>query len=164
MNWRSLFLIAAIPLLLPIGSSLARPESPSAFPALMAQRPFGPPTGDGEMRGEGREPRLPEELNLTTEQSQRIQAIQEQSKAARESLHQQLQAAEEQMRSLLAGNATADQLRQQHQQLQNLRQQLGNQHFETMLAIREILTPQQRAQMAELRGQHQGRRGNRPGS
>jgi Spy/CpxP family protein refolding chaperone len=63
------------------------------------------------------------------------------------------------MRSLLAENANPDELRQQHQQIQTLHQQLGNQRFETMLQVREILTPEQRSQMAELIQQHRGRRG-----
>ena len=63
------------------------------------------------------------------------------------------------MRSLLASNASEEQLRKQHQNIQGLRQQLGNNRFETMLQVREILTPEQRTQMAELMEQKRGRRG-----
>ena len=63
------------------------------------------------------------------------------------------------MRSLLANDASEEQLRQQHQNIQGLRQQLGNNRFETMLQVREILTPEQRTQMAELIEQKRGRRG-----
>jgi len=50
-------------------------------------------------------------------------------------------------------------LRQQHQEVQGLRNQLDNQRFETMLEIRQVLTPEQRTKMAELmekRGHHHG--------
>jgi len=50
-------------------------------------------------------------------------------------------------------------LRQQHQEVQGLRNQLDNQRFETMLETRQVLTPEQRTKMAELmekRGHHHG--------
>ncbi len=91
-----------------------------------------------------------QELNLTLEQSERIKAIKEQSWENMSSLKEQMGAAREEMRSLMAGTGTPQQLRQQHQQIQGLRNQLSNQRFETILAIREVLTPQQRNKMAEL--------------
>jgi Spy/CpxP family protein refolding chaperone len=40
--------------------------------------------------------------------------------------------------------------------LQNLQQQASDRRFETMLQIREVLTPEQRNQMAELMQKHRG--------
>lgn len=91
-----------------------------------------------------------QELNLTLEQLERIQTIKEQSWENMSSLKEQMRAAREEMRSLMAGTGTPQRLRQQHQQIQGIRNQLSNQRFETILAIREVLTPQQRAKMAEL--------------
>ena len=62
------------------------------------------------------------------------------------------------MRSLLTSNANPNQLRQQHQAMQDLRQQLGNSRFESMLEVREILTPEQRQKMADMMAQHRGKR------
>ncbi len=103
--------------------------------------------------------RMFEQLNLSAEQQQRIENIKEQRKASSEGMRQQMRATMEQMRALQASNATPEQLRQQHQQIQQMRQQMGNQHFETMLEIREVLTPEQRAQLSEMRPQRnwQGR-------
>ncbi|MGK7899272.1 MAG: Spy/CpxP family protein refolding chaperone [Xenococcus sp. (in: cyanobacteria)] len=101
-----------------------------------------------------------EQLDLTTEQSQKIDAIQEQFQSDNETLFQEMRTNHQEMRSLLASDASDQQLRQQHQKIQDLRQQLGTNRFETMLQVREILTPEQRAQMAELMEQHRGRRGN----
>jgi Spy/CpxP family protein refolding chaperone len=103
--------------------------------------------------------RLFEQLDLTPEQSEQIDTIQQQSQADTESLRQELQQAHQQMRSLMAGNTNVDELRQQHQELQTLHQQLGDQRFETMLKVREVLTPDQRSQMSDLIQQHRGRRG-----
>jgi Spy/CpxP family protein refolding chaperone len=54
------------------------------------------------------------------------------------------------MHSLLTSDASTDKLRQQHQQIQKLHQQLDDQHFETMLAVRQVLTPEQRQQLDKL--------------
>ena len=74
-------------------------------------------------------------------------------------MREELQQARDQMRSLMVADTNSDELRQQHQQIQTLHQQLGTQRFETMLQVREVLTPEQRSQMAELMQQHRGRRG-----
>lgn len=95
-------------------------------------------------------PPMFEQLNLTEEQQEQIRTLHEQTMATTESQRQQLQEAHEEMRSLLTSDASADELRQQHQDMQQLRQTLETQHFEMMLSIREILTPEQRAELAEM--------------
>ncbi len=110
--------------------------------------------------GYGGMQKLLEQIDLTTEQSQKIDAIQEQFRSDNETLFQEMRTNHQEMRSLLASDASDQQLRQQHQKIQDLRQQLGTNRFETMLQIREILTPQQRTQMAELMEQYKGRRSN----
>jgi Spy/CpxP family protein refolding chaperone len=102
------------------------------------------------------------QLNLTPDQQTRIQAIRDQERTATEPLRQSMRTAHGEMRTLMA-TGSAEQLRQQHKEVQGLRQQLDDQRFETMLKIREVLTPAQRAKMAELkpfgRGHHGGRQG-----
>ncbi|NEO33536.1 MAG: Spy/CpxP family protein refolding chaperone [Symploca sp. SIO3C6] len=157
LTWRHVLLLATAPLLVATNGTFALAQTQPAIPEITAQRP--PDFGE---RGKfSREPRWLQELDLSAEQSERIQAIREQSRQEMESRYQQMQEAREQMQSLMTGNASREQLRQQHQRLQNLRQELGNQRFETMLDIREILTPQQRVQMAELAQQHRGNWGRR---
>ena len=102
--------------------------------------------------------KLFEQLDLTPEQSQNIEAIQNQSKSDREALRSQMETQHQEMRSLLASDTSTEQLRQQHQQVEELHQQLGNNRFETMLRIREVLTTEQRAKIAELMEQHRGKR------
>ncbi len=104
--------------------------------------------------------KLVKQLDLTPEQSQKVDAIQEQFRSDNKTLFQEMRTNYQEMRSLLASDASNEQLRQQHQKIQDLRQELGTNRFENMLQIREILTPEQRAQMAELMEQHRGRRGN----
>ena len=112
--------------------------------------------------GYGGVKKLLEQIDLTPEQSQKIDAIHEQFHSDNETLFQEMRTNYQEMRSLLASDASDEQLRQQHQKMQDLRQELGNNRFETMLQVREILTPQQRTQMAELMEQHRGRRRGNP--
>lgn len=97
-----------------------------------------------------------EQLNLTPEQSQQIETIETESRTQNETLHQEMQAIHDEMRSLLASDTSVEQLREQHQKMQDLHQQFGDNRFETMLQIREVLTPEQRSQMAELMEQRRG--------
>ena len=148
MNWRIPATLAAIAIL-PLGAN-----------AVLAQNNLGENTtmershhkhgmkGERGMRGGAN--RLLEQLDLTSEQSEQIEAIQEQSETENQALFEQLQTNHQQMQSLLSSNANSEELRANHQQEQNLRQQLGNNRFETMLEIREVLTPEQRTQMTEL--------------
>ncbi|NJL87878.1 MAG: Spy/CpxP family protein refolding chaperone [Leptolyngbyaceae cyanobacterium SM1_1_3] len=156
MPLRRTVLLSALPLVLLAGGTFALAQSPG----LLSQQPtagdesFSP---DLEQRGD----RWLEQLDLTSEQSEQIAAIKEQAKTNSEGLRQQLQQQKEAMRSLMASDASADRLRQQHQQMQTLRAELGNQRFETMLAIRSVLTPAQRTQLATLTPEHRGPHGER---
>ena len=113
----------------------------------------------GNRRGGGMK-KILEQLNLTPEQSQKIDAIHEQFHSDKESLFEEMRTNHQEMRSLFASDASSQELRKQHQKIQDLHQQLGNNRFETMLQVREILTPEQRSQLAELMKQHRGKRGN----
>jgi Spy/CpxP family protein refolding chaperone len=134
----------------------------SDAPAAIAQLP---PSSPDQPDAEGtRLPPWADAINLSTQQRQQIQALHQQTKNDTQALRQQLQQAEQQLRSLLAGNASDDQLRQLHQQIQPLRQQLDDKRFDMLLAERQILTPEQRTQLAQWMQQHQpqqrGGRGN----
>ena len=85
------------------------------------------------------------------------QLIKEQSETENQALFEQLQTNRQEMQSLLASDADPEQLRANHQVGQNLRQELDNNRFETLLEIREVLTPEQRTQMAQMQ-QRRGRR------
>lgn len=164
MNWRTSALTAAL-LILPLGATYAAVENQDSNPQrsilgnntteiaqLRAKR--------GKKGGRGnRINKVLKQLDLTTEQSAQIETIKESSRASKESLGEQMRAEKQEMRSLFQSDASSAALTQQHQKLQNLRQQMSNNRFETMLQIREVLTSEQRAQMAELISQRGERRG-----
>ena len=159
MMWRAFSTLAALSFILPLSTYAAQfnPENSQQPENVQIAQMFSQ-KGRG-YRGEGMK-KLTEKLNLTEEQSTQIDAIQEKYRAANEQNYQQLQEAREEMQSLLTSNANPDRLRQQHQQMQSLRQQLGNSRFEAMLEVREVLTTEQRQEMAEMMAQHRGRRGH----
>jgi len=167
--WRTIFTAAATSLMLPILACTPQlkleaniiPNEPklSMTEMVAESTPLPPPLEDPESP---RKRELFEQLELTPEQSEQIEAIEQESRTQAEALHEEMEQNREKMRSLLTANdTTPEQLRQQHQQNQALRQQLDDQRFETMLQVREILTPEQRTQAAELIEQHRpGKRGD----
>ena len=101
--------------------------------------------------------RLMQNIDLSDEQSQQIEAIEEESKAATDEIKQQVRSQHEEMRALMASDASVEEIRSQYQEAQALRQQMSDNRFETMLEIREVLTLEQRSQIAELMEQDRGR-------
>ena len=158
MMWRAFSTLAALSLILPLGTYAAQfnPEYSEKPENIQIAQMFSQ-KGRG-YRGK-KIKKLTEKLDLTEEQSTQIEAIQEKYRAANEENYQQLKQAREEMRSLLSSDANPNQLRQQHQEMQSLRQQLGNNRFEAMLEVREVLTPEQRQQMADMMAQRRGKRG-----
>jgi Spy/CpxP family protein refolding chaperone len=91
-----------------------------------------------------------DQLNLSEQQKQKLQAIRSQYKDQLSQRKQAVRQATRQLRDLIAGNASVEEIRAQHQQVQGLRQQLENVSFESMLATREVMTLDQRQQYAQL--------------
>jgi protein CpxP len=88
-------------------------------------------------------------LNLTPEQQRQIQALQDRAQPDWVTQAKQLQTEQAVMQALMArGDASAEDLRSQHQVLQTLRQAMSAHRLEVLLAIRERLTPQQRTLLA----------------
>ncbi|NJK28168.1 MAG: Spy/CpxP family protein refolding chaperone [Coleofasciculaceae cyanobacterium SM2_3_26] len=115
----------------------------------------GRPPEPGEFRGEGR---LIEELDLTDDQVQQLQAIREANQPQMQQLREELQTEKDKLRDMMAGTASEQELRTQHQRVQALHEEMGNLHFENMLAMRQVLTPEQRTRLAELMEQRRDRR------
>ncbi|WP_228014944.1 Spy/CpxP family protein refolding chaperone [Synechocystis salina] len=102
-------------------------------------------------------------LNLTDSQKQQLEAIRQKYQGQMQSLSEQLRTSQNELRTLMAGNGSDSQIRAKHSQVANLRQQLGELRFNSMLESRQVLTPEQRQKFSELmqerRNNRQGRRG-----
>lgn len=90
------------------------------------------------------------QLNLSPEQLQKLKEVRDRDRDRIRDLSQQSRQANRELRDLLASNESSAVIRQKHTQVLNLQQELQKQHFERMLAMRDILTPQQRSQLNEI--------------
>jgi Spy/CpxP family protein refolding chaperone len=154
MKWLSLMSLAGLLLLFPINSYADQLASNQSTVLNQIAQVSAPNPDEETPPKKHRDFKWLSSLNLTGEQKEEIKTIKQQAQEDRDNLEPELKAAKEKMRSLFDGNATIDELRVQHQQLESLEQQARNQRFETMLQIREVLTPEQRTKLAELRQEH----------
>jgi periplasmic protein CpxP/Spy len=160
MKLRSLLLAGAAAVLLPVGGVVLT-QSVLHTTAIAQSTPA---TGDqgtlarGNRGKRGWGDKWQEQLNLSADQKAQIKQIRDQAKSDSQGLRQQMKAAFEKQQSLMAGNASDDQIRQQRREIQALRQQAEDRRFDTMLKIRQVLTPEQRTKAAQLMKEHRGRR------
>lgn len=101
------------------------------------------------------------QLNLSSDQIQRMRAIRESKKDELQVTGQKLRQAQQELRNLMTGTASADLIRSKFNEVQALMQQRAKLGFEQMLSLREVLTPAQRTQFAQLMQQRQGERRQR---
>jgi Spy/CpxP family protein refolding chaperone len=90
------------------------------------------------------------QLNLTSEQLQKLKAVRDRDQPQMRELGQKLRQANKELQDLLAGTEGSDVIRAKHKQVIGLQQELRNKHFERMLAMRDILNLQQRSQLKDI--------------
>lgn len=111
------------------------PDSSDKFAANNADMPSG---------------KVLQQLNLTPDQLQKLKAVRDRDRPQMHELAQKLRQTNKELQDLLAGTEGSDLIRAKHTQAMSLQQDLQNKHFERMLTMREILTPQQRAQLKDI--------------
>ena len=158
INWKTSFIAVGALIVLPL-STFAIPSNGeiNTIQESGNMRHFARRMKHGRKGGGLNIDRLLQGIDLSEEQSQQIEAIEEESKATADEIKQQVRSQYEEMRDLMASDASAEEIRSQYQQTRGLRQQMSDNRFETMLEIREVLTLEQRSQIAELMEQHQGK-------
>lgn len=123
------------------------------------------PTLAEARRGRGHEDmaeRLTAELNLTAEQKDKLKVIQEEYQKNLPSKKEAMGAAHEELNKLLQSGATDDEIRKKFQELQLKQSEFAQARFEKVLAIRAILTPEQRQKFKGWEERfHKGMRGDR---
>lgn len=91
-----------------------------------------------------------DELDVTPEQKQEIQEIRDQHRVTLEQQQQQLADVQRELNQLIASEAPKEEIRQKHDQLLQMTEDLRQLNLDVMLQLRDILTPQQRARFAEI--------------
>ncbi len=100
------------------------------------------------------------ELNLSPNQTRRLQAISQQYQPQIDQRQQNLRQLRAELQDLLSSNASSSQIREKHRQVEALQQEVRQLNFESMLSMREVLTPEQRLQFeAHMRDRKPGFRG-----
>jgi Spy/CpxP family protein refolding chaperone len=128
----------------------------------MAQGPgMGGPRGHHHMMGGGFGMLLPPfilgKLNLTDDQKAKVQEIMDAHRQTLQTLSPQLQTLHEQMADKFStsGSLTDTDFTSPTQDMNRLREQLAAEDLKVSLAIRALLTPDQLAQVAQIRAQMQ---------
>lgn len=131
-------------LMLTLGSTTA---------SIAVTNPIEPQTvaqNQRQNRPGGKEGGMFEKLNLSADQKQKMQAVRAQYKDQISQRMQAVRQARKELETMMAGTANASQIRDKHRQIMGLRQQLQDVQFESTLAMRELLTSEQRSQLAQL--------------
>lgn len=144
-------------LLLALGSAIALAKPTFLFPRSVAQIVGGQKS---EVQGEFKSM---EQLNLTPDQKQKLKTIYAQYKGQISQRKQTLRQGTKELRDLMVGTASTKEVRAKYQEVQAHRQQLEAISFESMLTMREVLTPVQRSQFAQLMEQQAKTSPNRMG-
>ena len=90
------------------------------------------------------------QLNLTDKQQEQIKIIHHRYKQQIQKKRSNLDILQQQLSDLMVGTESVELIRAKNRQLVNLREEIGELRFESMLATREILTPQQRQKFREI--------------
>ena len=143
MSMRRISAIAI--LMLTLGTTAAATAVPSpAQPETIAQnqKPNRPAGKAGGMF---------DQLNLSAEQKQKMQGVRDRYKEQVSQRMQAVRQARQELETMMSGTtANVSQIRDKHRQIMGLTQQLQELRFENTLAMREVLTPEQRTQLSQL--------------
>ncbi len=92
-----------------------------------------------------------EELNLSEAQREKIKALHESNRPQFEKDREAMHQAKTRFDEAMDGDGSPDEIRKRFQALQKARDAMMSFGFEQALAVREILTPEQRKKFQELR-------------
>jgi len=127
------------------------------LPMEIAQtKPMKREKGDGFPDG-----RLWSRLNLTTTQQNQMQSIKQKYQPEMSTLREQIETEREKLATMMQNNQSETNLRSQHQKIISLDQKIHNLRFESMLEMRNVLTPEQRQEFSELMNERQANRQRR---
>ena len=91
-----------------------------------------------------------QQLDLSAQQQQQIEQLRHQYQKQIHQRQKDLELLQQQFRQMMAGTDSAELIRAKNQELVKLGQEIRALRFESMLATRELLTPQQRQKFQEL--------------
>ncbi|NUM88947.1 MAG: Spy/CpxP family protein refolding chaperone [Bdellovibrionales bacterium] len=96
--------------------------------------------------------RMAEELGLSQEQKDKMKEMREKSREQHQARRDSMQTAREELEKALQSDATEKQLRAKFESLEKLQREFARERFEHVLAVRAILTPEQRTKFRGMMG------------
>ncbi|MBO9998360.1 MAG: DUF3747 domain-containing protein [Cyanobacteria bacterium SID2] len=117
----------------------------------VATNPTAPSSDDREIPTQPTEDRdWRDEIELTDAQAQEIATIRQRYLAENGRLQGQLETARRELQERTLGNASNRQVRRQRKVVENLREDISDLRFDSIMEIREVLSLEQRTAFAEL--------------
>ncbi|HEY9692561.1 MAG TPA: Spy/CpxP family protein refolding chaperone [Oculatellaceae cyanobacterium] len=107
---------------------------------------------------------LMQQLNLSTEQIKQLSDIRQQYQGQISQKQRDLREAKNKLTTLMVGTANDSTIRDQFTPILRLEQEIAQLQFDNLLAMRKVLTPEQRSKFAELMQQRGKMSGNRLGN
>jgi periplasmic protein CpxP/Spy len=90
------------------------------------------------------------ELRLTDTQQKQIMAIRNKYQNSFDQRREALKTTEDELQQLMIGNSSVEAIHAKHSEFRRIIEELENLRFNMMLEIRELLTPAQRVQIAQI--------------
>lgn len=118
--------------------------------SLVALNPALARGGKGGRGGNECHAKMVEELNLSAEQKQKLNEIRTEFRKTLPEKRKAMKAAREELQTVLRGSASADEARKKFQDLKQKEDTFTEARFEKVLAIRALLTPEQRQKFKGL--------------
>jgi len=100
---------------------------------------------------------LMRELNLSADQMTKIQQIRTRYRDELKNDREAARKGQQDLRALMAGTATDDEIREKYRQVKDLRAKAADAQFNSMLEIRNVLNPEQRQKFADLMEKQRGK-------
>ena len=130
--------------------------APDPFPGQAQENRFGPGNEEGGPKGRAPQERgkqILKELNLTAEQESKINELRQRDEETMRANKQAIENAKRKMESAINNPATSEEeLRTLSNELEKARSEMKTARFDHMMAIRDLLTPEQRKKFTELQG------------
>lgn len=150
LNRYLVFLTALFALSANVTPALAQPlnNSPSeqSKPSLLAQNH----SERWKNKKYGFGGRFLDELNLSDRQKNDIKAIHDEYKVDMTSLREELRTQQQQLRDMMIGDSSRREIEIKHDNVASLHSEMSYLRFQSMLDMREVLTPVQRRKLAQL--------------
>jgi Spy/CpxP family protein refolding chaperone len=98
------------------------------------------------------------QLELTKEQKVQLKTMRKNSKGQMKSLRTEKKKVRKELKQAMRSNTPDTKLRSLHNEITRLQNKIKDQRFEKMLAIRKILTPEQREKFFDLKSKMRKKR------